>query len=287
MKPSAIKELIDGSDELFSLPDIYFQLNEMIRDARFSLADIGKVIAKDPALSARLLRIVNSPFYGFQAKIDTISRAIAVIGIADLTNLIIATTVVDRFGKIPGELIDMTSFWMRSIQTAVIARLLAKHSAVLHTERLFLAGLLHDLGSLVLSQKMPELYHRVLLAADHDRRLQAGFEQELIGFTHAEVGRELLKSWGLPESLYETIGCYLDPSEAQVHKLDSHILHMAALLAGSGVHADGVQGTVESFSEQSLILVRLDRAQIVAIMASVDDEFSQIFELLGPNKRFH
>lgn len=286
MKTAAIKQLIDGSTELFSLPDIYFQLSEMIRDSRFSLADIGKVIAKDPALSARLLRIVNSPFYGFQAKIDTISRATAVIGIDDLTNLVIATTVVDHFGKIPSELIDMTSFWMRSVQTAVIARLLAKHSAVLHTERLFLAGLLHDIGSLVLSQKMPEQYLRVLLATDHDRRLQAGFEHELIGFTHADVGRELLKSWGLPESLYETIGNYLDPTDAQVHKLDTHLLHMAARLADCGMLADGIEATVEEFSSQSLTLVRLTRDKIVAIMADMEDEFLQMFELLGPNKKF-
>lgn len=286
MKAAAIKDLINGSTELFSLPDIYFQLNQMIRDSRFSLSDIGKVIAKDPALSARLLRIVNSPFYGFQAKIDTVSRAISVIGIDDLTNLVIATSVVDRFGRIPSELIDMTTFWTRSVQTAVIARLLAKLSAVLHTERLFLAGLLHDIGSLILSEKMPELYMRVLLAADHNRRLQAGFEQELIGFTHAEVGRELLKSWGLPESLYETIGCYLEPEAAQVHKLDSHLLHMAALLADSGTMADGVEATVATFSQQSLALVRLSRSQIITMMNSVEDEFLQIFELIGPNKKF-
>lgn len=287
MNAPAIKQLIAGSTELFSLPDIYFQLSEMIRDSRFSLADIGKVIAKDPALSARLLRIVNSPFYGFQARIDTISRAIAVIGIDDLYNLVLATTVVDRFGKIPDELIDMTSFWMRSVQCAVIARLLAKHSAVLHSERLFLAGLLHDIGSLVLSQKMPEEYLRVLLAANRDRRLLAGFEQEMMGFTHADVGRELLKTWGLPESLHETIGCYLDPDEAQVHKLDAHILHMAARLADSGEHAEGAATTIAEFSNQSLTLVRLSREEIVSMMEQVDEEFLQMFELLAPNKKFH
>lgn len=287
MKAAAIKQLIAGSTDLFSLPDIYFQLSEMIRDSRFSLADIGKVIAKDPALSVRLLRVVNSPFYGFQAKIDTISRAVTVIGIDDLNNLVLATSVVDRFGKIPDELIDMTSFWMRSIHCAVIARLLAKASAVLHTERLFLAGLLHDIGSLLLSQKMPDQYLRVLLAADHSRALLAGFEQELIGFTHAEVGGELLKTWGLPESLYETIGCYLNPADAQVHKLDAHLLHMAARLVDSGQQADGLELAVAEFSNQSLTLVRLTREQIVSMMAQVEDEFLQMFELLGPNKKFH
>ncbi len=287
MKTAAVKQLIADSTELFSLPDIYFQLSEMIRDSRFSLADIGKVVAKDPALSARLLRVVNSPFYGFQAKIDTISRAVAVVGIDDLSNLVLATTVVDRFSNIPCELIDMTSFWIRSMHCAVISRLLAKQSAVLHSERLFVAGLLHDIGSLVLSQNMPEQYLSVLRAANHDRRLLPDFELDLIGFTHADVGRELLKSWGLPESLYETIGCYLAPAEAQVHKLDAHLLHMAARLADSGRFADGVNTAIAEFSNQSLKLVRLSREHIATIMEQVDEEFLQMFELLGPNKKFH
>lgn len=284
---TAAKQLLTGSTELFSLPDIYFQLSEMLHDSRFSLADIGKVIAKDPALSARLLRVVNSPYYGFQARIDTISRAVTVIGSDDLSSLVLATTVVDCFGKIPCELIDMTSFWMRSVHCAVIARLLARHSAVLHSERLFLAGLLHDIGSLVISQKIPDQYTQVLLKADHNRALIPRLEQELIGFTHADVGQELLKTWGLPESLHETIGCYLHPDDAQVHRLDAHLLHLSAILADSCQDAEGFAGAISRFSNQSLSLLRLSREQILSIMDQVEEEFLQMFDLLGPQKRFH
>jgi HD-like signal output (HDOD) protein len=259
----------------------------MIHDSRYSMADIGKVIAKDPALTARLLRVVNSSYHGFQGRIDTISRAITVIGINDLYNLVIATTVVDRFGTIPCELADMTSFWMRSVNCAVIARLLAKHSAVLHTERLFLAGLLHDIGSLLLYHKMPEQALKVLLAANHDRRLLADLEQEIIGYTHAEVGRELLKLWGLPESLYETVGQYLRPDQAESHQLDTHLLYMAARLADSGQRANGIENTVAEFSDQTLSLVRLNRTQIIGMTEQVENEFLQMFEVLSPKKKFH
>ncbi len=287
MNAVAIKQLVANSTELFSLPDIYFQLREMISDSRFSLAEIGKVITKDPALSARLLRIVNSPFYGFQARIDTVSRAIAIIGIDDLHHLVLATTVVDRFSKIPDDLIDMTSFWIRSMNSAVVARMLAKQSAVLHAERLFMAGLLHDIGSLLLSQKLPEQYLKVLLAANHERALLASFEKQLIGYTHADVGRELLKSWGLPESLHETIGCYLNPAEAQVHKLDTHLLHLATLLVDCHAEENGIETALERLSSQTLTLVRLDKLQIAEIMEKADEEFLQLFELLAPNKKFH
>lgn len=281
------RSLAAGVTELFSLPDIYFQLSEMIRDPRFSLADIGKVIAKDPGLSARLLRVVNSPFYGFQSRIDTISRAITVVGVDDLYHLVVATCVVDSFGKIPCELVDMTAFWIRSVHCGVVARLLARHSMVLHSERLFLAGLLHDIGSLVLYQKMPDQSLKVLLATGRDRRLLAGFEREIIGFTHADVGRELIKNWGLPESLYEAIGCYLNPDSAQVHRLDASLLNLAARLVDGCQQGRPIEDVVGEFSEQTLAFVRLSRAQLIEVIELADVEFSQVFELIAPGKKFH
>ncbi|MDD1622780.1 MAG: HDOD domain-containing protein [Methylococcaceae bacterium] len=285
--PDSVKTLLAGVTELFSLPDIYSQLNEMIRDPRFSLSDIGKVIAKDPAMSARLLRLVNSPFYGFQSKIDTISRAITVVGVDDLYHLVVATCVVDRFGNIPSELVDMTAFWMRSMYCGVVAKLLAKQSMVLHSERLFLAGLLHDIGSLVLYQQKPEESLKVLLATRRERRLLAEFEREIIGFTHADVAMELIKSWGLPESLYESIGCYLNPESAQVHKLDAYLLNMASRLVDGKGRGNPAEATVAEFSEHALTVTRLNRVDLVLVMEQAEAEFSAVFEMMAPNKKFH
>ncbi|MBW6452544.1 MAG: HDOD domain-containing protein, partial [Methyloprofundus sp.] len=108
------ESLVQGSITLFSLPDIYHQIEKMVNDPRFTALEIGQVITKDPALSIRLLKLVNSSFYGFQSRIDTISRAVAIIGIKDLQNLIVATSVVDVFNGIPCDLVDMTDFWMQS-----------------------------------------------------------------------------------------------------------------------------------------------------------------------------
>lgn len=287
MAPTGVKALLAGTTELFSMPDIYFQVSEMIRDPRVSLVDIGKVIATDPGLSARLLHLVNSPFYGFQSRIDTISRAVAVVGVDDLYQLVVATCVVDRFGKIPSELVDMTAFWMRSVHCGIVNRLLGKQSMVLHSERLFLGGLLHDLGSLVLYQKLPELSLKVLLATRRDRRLLADFEREIIGFTHADVSSELIKSWGLPESLYEAIGCYLNPSSAQAHKLDAYLLNMATRLVDGRERGWPVEQTIAEFPEHALTLVRLEAEQFPAVMEQATNEFSQIFESIAPEKRPH
>jgi len=283
VKFETAQALVAEAKDLFSMPDIYFQLNEMIRDQRYSMVDIGRVISTDPALSARLLRLVNSSFYGFQSRIDTISRAIAIVGINDLHNLVVATYVVDRFAKIPTTLVDMTAFWMRSVHCGVVTRLLAKSSAVLNSERLFLAGLLHDIGSLVLYQTLPEESLRVLWAINHNRRLLTVFEREIIGFTHADVGRELLKAWGLPESLYEVVGCYCNPDSALVHKLDANLLGLASRLVDDWSHGSPTEHTLVDIPDQTLAFMRLNREQLDPIMDQAADEFLEVYEQLVPS----
>jgi len=284
MDQASSHSLIAGAVELFSLPDIYFQVSEMISDPRFSIEDIGQVIVKDPALSARLLKLVNSPFYGFQAKIDTISRAIIVVGIDDLKNLLLATSVIDTFNKIPCELVDMTAFWMSSVHCGVTARLLAKESSVLHCERLFLAGLLHNIGSLIFYHKMPETSLKVLLAAANDKNLIGGLEQEIIGFNHADLGGELIKSWGLPESLYETISCYLTPEVAQAYKLDAFLLSLSVYLMNALEQGILPEDVIVTLNLGRFSLIRLQKDQILAVVEQAETEFSLVFELMAPDK---
>ena len=279
--------LIKDSLELFSLPDIYFQISEMINDSRFSVQDIGKVIGRDPALTVRLLKIVNSSLYGFQSRVDRVSRAITIIGIEELKNLVLATSVVTKFRAIPSELVDMTDFWLRSVRCGMIAKFLAIESAVLHRERLFLTGLLHDIGSLVFYYKLPEKALKVLVEAEHNRYLVAGLEQEIIGFTHAELGSVLVKSWGLPESLHESIGHYLSPEMAQVHKLDIYLLNLASQLSDLPQHGKSIDDILVVYSEEGLSIMRLNVEQIERVMQNANEEFSKVFELMAPSKRFH
>lgn len=278
------KSLVEDSVSLYSLPDIYFQVREMIHDPRFSTDEIGRVIAKDPALSIRLLRIVNSSFYGFQARVDTISRAITIVGRNELQNLVLATSVVDTFKKIPGDLIDMTDFWIQSIHCAIVAKLLARQSAVLHEERLFIAGLLHDIGALVIYAKFPEQASRILLEAGHNRLLLVKLERDLIGFTRTEIGGELAHSWGLPASLSEALHFQLKPGAALVHRMDAHLLSLAINLSNIESTIDEVLAVTP---KETLSILRLGQGQVKQIMAAADDEFKSIFDVLAPGKKFH
>lgn len=282
-KSLTAKSLIEDSVKLYSLPDIYFQIREMIRDPRYTAVDIGRVIAKDPALSMRLLRIVNSSFYGFQSRIDTISRAVTIIGIEELQNLALATSIIDSFDNIPDDLINMTDFWIQSIHCAVIAKLLAKKAAVLHCERLFITGLLHDIGALIIYTKLPDQSRQILESNVQNKHHLANLERQVLGFTRADVGGELAESWRLPISISEAIRYQFYPEKANAHKLDAHLLNLTIHLHDSRTR-DEFLSTLPS---PTLSILRLTEAKIRQVMAAAIDESNTAFDLLAPGKQFH
>ena len=195
---NAPKQLIENSVELTSLPAVVMQAMELLNQQRTSASDIGNVIAEDPALTARLLKIVNSAFYGFPTRIETISRAITIVGTRELTDLILGTSAIEVFEKIPNNLVNMETFWAHSLYTGVVSRILARRIHAPNTERYFVMGLLHDIGSLVLYRQQPELSRQALeMAIDESLPLHVS-EQRVFDFDHADVGAELMRAWNLP-----------------------------------------------------------------------------------------
>lgn len=274
------KSLVQDSVTLFSLPDIYFQVDKMLNDLRFNASDIGKVLSKDPALSLRLLKVVNSAFYGFPARIDTISRAVTVIGIDDLRQLVLATAIVDKFNHIPDCLLDMTAFWLRSIKCGAIARQLAKHCSVLHSERLFLIGLLHDIGLLVLLVKVPDKSLESLLISNSNRDLLFATEEELFGFTHADVGAELIKLWGLPDAMSEAVLNYQIPERAVAYPLDTYILALADKLCDLAGQGETIESILGGFSEELYSYVNLNQEQLADVLEESEQECEQLFNAM-------
>lgn len=195
------QSLVNKSLELVSPPSTYARLDELIHDPDSAIDDISNIINTDPALTTRLLKIVNSPFYGFPSQINTISRAITVIGTRELINLVLATSVVNAFAGIPKSLVEMNTFWRHSLACAISAKLLAEAAGHKQSEQYLIAGLLHNIGSLVLYQSIPELSAEAIKSARFGHEVLHLAEQRVIGFDHTEVGEALLQAWRLPESL--------------------------------------------------------------------------------------
>jgi HD-like signal output (HDOD) protein len=223
---------VQDVSSLVSPPDVCIRVFELVESNRATARELGEIISCDPSLTARLLRLVNSSFYQFSRRIDTVSRAIAVIGISELYNLVIAVSAVKSFSRLPGFVVNIDTFWRHSISCGIIARMLARRCGVLHTERLFVAGLLHDIGSLLIYNRAPETARNLILAARGNEAILHRTEHQALGFGHAELGGLLLDQWRLPVPLQAAVRHHHDPAAAGAHgRMEAAIVHIADALA--------------------------------------------------------
>lgn len=222
-------ELVGGLGNLVTLPDVYVRCRALLDDPNSSMQDLGDVIRQDPALTARLLRIANSAFFGFATKIETVPRAITLMGTRQLHNLILATSVARAFSSIPDSVVNMAAFWWSSVYCGVASRLLAVRCHVLDTERLFVAGLLRDVGHLVMYQQIPDQARDAQIRAAELQQPLHVVEREMLGFDYADVGAALMREWGLPRGLEEVVSLHTQPGAAEAFALETAIVHLAAV----------------------------------------------------------
>jgi HD-like signal output (HDOD) protein len=223
-------EVVSRVTTLTSLPEVYLRVRNLVEDPRASLGDLVTVISTDPGLTARLLKVANSPLYGFGGRVATLSRAVAMLGMQQVHDLVLATSVTRAFARVSPRLVNMATFWRKSVFCASVARLVAVRCNVLDVERLFVEGLLREVGHPVLYQELGELASRAL-----ERALLTGIEvdqaeRELLGFDFAEVGAELLRAWDLPQSMQTVVRHHLRPGLAEASQLETAIVHLAAKL---------------------------------------------------------
>jgi HD-like signal output (HDOD) protein len=222
------EDLVSQVEELLSLPDAAIRLNAVLTDPDTSANDIAEIVSVDPALAARVLRAVNSAYFGLRGRVDTISKAITMIGTSELHSLVLATSAALAFRNISCKLIDMESFWQHSVRAALAARGFAEAGGLRRCrERVFLAALLHDVGQLILYRQRPEVSTRILQAVQAGRA-QDEVEHELLGFTHAEVGALLLERWNLPPSLTRPVRFHHRYDEAAEFAREAALIHIGS-----------------------------------------------------------
>lgn len=279
---TSAQDLVNGSLELASLPEVVMRTIDLINDPNTSAAAIGQVLAEDPGLTARLLKIVNSPFYGFPSRIDTVSRAITVIGTLELLDLILATSVVKAFRGVPTDLVDMDSFWEHSLYTGLVARVLAGRLRAPNTERYFIAGLLHDIGSLAMYMQIPDSAAAILRRARTEIAPLHGIERETLGFDHGEVGAELMHAWHLPDSLIEAIRFHHTPQHSAEHRLETALVHLADVIACAVHDPASETGRIPPMEPAAWDLTGLQPDIIESVINEVDAQFEDARAVIIP-----
>ncbi len=228
-----ITGLVQGVSGLVTLPDVFIRINQVIDDPDSNTDDIVQAVRRDPSFTVRLLQVANSPFYGFPSTIDTAAKAVSVIGTSQIRNLALSMSVAHTFAGLPNNLVSMDNFWHHSLYCALAARALARQASKCEPEAVFTAGLLHDIGELIIFNRLPEqAKESLLLVLDHMDVLPVyQAERQIISFDHAQVGGELARHWNLPPLLVECIACHHAIAEAQRYPREAALVHLANILA--------------------------------------------------------
>ena len=203
-----LDELVSKAENLFVLPDSVTRLKACMDDEASSIDDIGDIIAFDPSLATQLLRVANSALYRFPNKIDTVTRAIQVVGTRSTYDLALAYGVSQAFSDVDGQRIDLDKFWEQSVSCGLLAKYFADMRNIREPERLFVSGLLHNIGELVTVSVLPESATRC--QAFNTRVSPAELQFGVLGFTYAELSARLIEKWDIPNSIYTPI--------ASIHK---------------------------------------------------------------------
>jgi HD-like signal output (HDOD) protein len=221
------------------IPSIVNELNDITADPYASANDIAEIVNKSPSLTAILLKIVNSAFYSFPAKIDTVSRAVTLIGSKEITGLALGLSTMQVFKDVPENLMDMKDFLRHSLLCGLISRIIASQKNMPQTEQMFVSGLLHDIGRLIIYKYFPGQANAILNAAFESGQSLHSVEKDIIGCRHAGIGKMLLKNWKLSHALESNVACHHRPSQA-ADPVEAGIVHMADIISiGLGIGSSG------------------------------------------------
>jgi HD-like signal output (HDOD) protein len=234
-----LEKFIDQDIALPEIPAIVIELNEVIADPLSTADKMAQVINKSPSLTALLLKIVNSSFYGLPSRVDRVSLAVTLIGTRELSSLALGISIMTMFRSIPSSLLTMRSFLKHSLACGIAARLLAAQKTLRQTEQMFTAGLLHDIGRLILFIYFPEEALGALRQARHTSERLYRVEKQRLGCHHAQIGQFLLGRWRLPLIIENTVCFHHEPANAP-DPVPAAIVHVADLLVNAlGIGTSG------------------------------------------------
>ncbi len=279
-------DLVRDIGGLVTLPDVYLRINRLVEAPNSSSADIARAVSQDPSFTVRLLRVANSSLYGFSSAVDTVAKAVTIIGTSQIRNLALSMSVARSFAGLPNDLVSMDNFWRHSLLCALAARHLAKEARRCDPDALFTAGLLHDIGELVIFNRLPaqarEALERVLDSQDEILVHEA--EQEVMGFDHADVGGELARQWNLPPLLEECIAHHHAIANAHKHPREAALVHIAnviALMAEIDTHDPS---DVEPVDPRAWEITGLTADCMETAVSTVQGEIVEVMKLFVNNK---
>ena len=230
-----ISDYAKNASKSFVLPDICIRIRKMLDDNNSAIEDIADVVSLDPSLTSKLLKLANSPLFRFRSQVDSITKAVNVIGGEALYNLVMAETASNAFEHFADGEVDLKRFWMQSLYCALVAKHLAKLARIRGSEKFFLLGLLHNIGELIVSSQSPE---KGKACEAFDANVSPWkCQQQVLGFTYCDCSAEIMRLWQLPEQLCHMVSESHNEKKALTNK-EIAILFTAIRAATAMVNED-------------------------------------------------
>ncbi|MBW1820190.1 MAG: HDOD domain-containing protein [Deltaproteobacteria bacterium] len=234
MKADEILKKLDSIKDIPTLPTIVFELNELLQDPNTPITEISDIIEKDQAMSLRVLKLVNSAFYGIHKEVNDIGNAIVLLGFNTVRNAIVSLGVINSFSGIRSlEGFDISDFWKHSLAVAVVSKSLAEKTKISSPDGCFVGGLLHDIGKVILAQYFRDLFEKVWNAAKKENISFYEAEKKEISIDHAIIGAHLATNWELPENFIDVIRWHHDVRNDSESKKMILIIYLSDIIVNS------------------------------------------------------
>lgn len=273
------EDYAEQAGEIFVLSDSFIRIKELIDDESSTIDDIADVILLDPALSGTILKLANSSFFNYSGKIDTISKAVLVLGITEVYNLVIAYFTTEAFKSSKAEPQFLEDFWESSVDAALMIKYIGSKLHMVNAERLFILGLLHNVGELVMQQLAPEKFTQAMTLAANELPWQK--QQQVFKFTYADVSAELLKQWQLPFSIVEPIR-YQNEQNFEFSTEETKLLYIAKRIMLLNHQCDHLEQDM-LISPEKMVETKIDQSLIKAANEFCDMERLGILAMLKPS----
>ena len=283
VRPTA-RDVIARGRNLVTLPAVYLKIQSLLNDPSSGMLDFARVVQSDPGLSARVLQLANSAFFGVSRKVETLSLAINLMGISRLHDLALATSVISTFGGIPIEQINMSVFWRRSLHIGIMARMLAVESGIFDSERLFVAGLLHDIGHLVMYMNLPVEAMTAMQQSRERARPLYLTEREMWQFHYGDVGSELMTLWSFPDSLSEVCRMHVDPGGSRKFPRECALVHIARHAVLSEEPDTGSVPCLAPLASETFALAGVSEITLQRISLESQAHLTEVYAMLAPKQ---
>lgn len=271
-----LEMLIVEVDKLVSLPDIYYRLEEAIVDPRSTTDRIAELLRSDADLCARMLRVANSAFYSFPTKIETIERAVSTVGLRQIRELVLITSVVKAFEGIPSGTVNMATFWEHSVAVAIMSRELGTCARIPNADSFYIPGLLHDIGRLVMYLKLPLLMRDLLQQREASGQAMYLLERNILDYSHAEIGGRLLEFWKLPQSIWEPVVTHHEPRKGGEYSLAACAIHIADGWVNTNFLGSSGSGFELSINPEALERINVDIEEVDRIGALAAEQTNAV-----------